>query len=249
MTSNWNIDPAVISKVKAFFEEHRNTSFVQRRIGKNTVRRTSPVTKNDFWNWMVACLLTSQQKSGPDSPVANFIRIVPFPLAYSVCRDSSDLATFAESVLTDFGGLRFATRIGKFLAENMTFLELGGWELIFQQLECVRDNSTPTTERVAADCLASHLSGFGPKQSRNLLQCLGLSKYEVPLDSRTSKWMAKFGFPELTARELQSRKSYNLISDNYQRLREACGIVPCVLDAAIFSSFDEDGWTDQEPVW
>jgi thermostable 8-oxoguanine DNA glycosylase len=241
MTSNWTFDSFVVGKVKAFFEEHRNSSFVQKRIRTNTIQRTSPVTKDEFWYWMVACLLTSRQPSGPKLPVANFIRTVPSPLTYGVCRDSSNLATFAESVLTDFGGLRFATRIGKFIAENMLFVDSGGWELIFQQLEIARENSTPTTERLAAELLAFHLSGIGPKQSRNVLQCLGLSKYEVPLDSRTSKWMVTFGFPEVTTKELQNRKSYNLISDNYQRLCEACGIMPCVLDAAIFSSFDDDG--------
>ena len=39
-------------------------------------------------------------------------------------------------------------------------------------------------ERETARWIASRLVGFGPKQSRNLLQSLGLGRYEIPLDSR-----------------------------------------------------------------
>ena len=51
-----------------------------------------------------------------------------------------------------------------------------------------------------------------------------------------------FGFPvTLTASPLQDQNYYNLVSDGFRQLCEACKIMPCVLDAAIFSSFDKDG--------
>ena len=43
-----------------------------------------------------------------------------------------------------------------------------------------------SAERQAADYFADHFAGFGPKQSRNLLQSLGLARYEVPIDSSSS---------------------------------------------------------------
>ncbi len=89
------------------------------------------------------------------------------------------------------------------------------------------------------------MAGFGPKQSRNLLQGLGLSRYEIPLDSRIAKWLNKYGFPMmLSAAALGDRNYYGLISDGFQQLAQCCEIMPCVLDAAIFSSIDGDGWND-----
>ena len=94
------------------------------------------------------------------------------------------------------------------------------------------------------------LRGFGPKQSRNLLQWIGLSRHEVPLDSRITKWLNEIGFPvRLTAKSLGDRHYYNFVSTGFQTLSEACGIAPCVLDAAIFASYNGDGWTDENVVW
>lgn len=114
----------------------------------------------------------------------------------------------------------------------------------------VRLDSTPATERQAAEFFAKHLKGFGPKQSRNLVQGLGLSRFEIPIDSRITKWLNVFGFPvKLTANTLADRNYYNFVSDGFQRLCEACEVMPCVLDAAIFSSFDKGGWTEDNVVW
>jgi hypothetical protein len=94
-------------------------------------------------------------------------------------------------------------------------------------------------ETEAADFIDSHLKGFGPKQSRNLLQNLGLTRYGVPIDSRTTKWLNDFGFPvTLSATAMADLDYYRFVSEGFRELCDACGIYPCLLDAAIFSSFD-----------
>jgi len=246
----WQIDPEDIAKVKVFFDQHRDTPFVRRRIETNLRDNKPPVTKPVFWGRMVGCLLTTQQRSGPDTAVSRFLLTTPFPLDYERCRSQDDLAEFVKSVLADFGGLRRSTTIGKELAANMSFLEGGGWEQAFDYVDEVRVNSTPATERAAGEFIDEHLKGFGPKQSRNLLQGLGLSRYEIPIDSRITKWLNDFGFPvRLTTNALGDRNYYNFVSDGFQRLCEACEIMPCVLDAAIFSSFDRGRWTEENVVW
>jgi hypothetical protein len=195
-------------------------------------------------------LLTTQQRSGPDSPVSRFLLTTPFPLGFELCSHQRDLATFATTVLTDFGSLRRSTNIGKELAANWAFFQNGGWEGVFEYLEAVRQDSRPATERLAAEHIDDHLKSFGPKQSRNLLQGLGLSRYEIPLDSRIAKWLNEFGFPvRLSAGALSDRNYYNLVNDGFEQLASACEIMPCVLDAAIFSSFDGDGWNEGNIVW
>jgi len=250
MNIHWQINPEDITKVRSFLDQHRDTPFVKMRIARNLRDEKPPVTKADFWRVMVGCLITTQQRSGPDTPVSQFLLAEPFPLTFEICAQQEDVAPFATKVLTGFGGLRRANTIGNELAANLSYLESGGWEPTFEQLENVRLNSKPDTERRAADFIDNHYKGFGPKQSRNLLQWLGLSRFEIPIDSRITKWLNEFGFPvKLTAGPLQDVNYYNFVSDGVQRLAEAADVMPCILDAAIFSSFDGDGWTKETMVY
>ncbi|MEZ5943940.1 MAG: hypothetical protein R3C18_21295 [Planctomycetaceae bacterium] len=128
----------------------------------------------------------------------------------------------------------------------MSFLSNGGWEQTLAHLDDLCLNSSPKTERDVAAFVDKHFKGFGPKQSRNLLQGLGLSRYEIPIDSRITKWLNAIGFPvKLTANALQDRNYYNFVSDGFQQLCVACDIMPCVLDAVIFSSYDDGKWTEE----
>ena len=246
MRITWHIDPDDIERVQVFLESHRDSSLVRQRIVANLATNKPAITKDVFWHYMVFCLLTTQQRSGPTSSVARFFEINPFPLSYRVCRQDMDLAEFARTTISAFGGLRRSTIIGKEMVANLSFLNGDGWEHTCQYLDRVRLISSPEAEREAANFIDDHFKGFGPKQSRNLLQELGLSRYEIPIDSRITKWLNAFRFPlRLTAEALQDRNYYQFISDGFQRLSAACDVYPCVLDAAIFSSFDKEDWAEQ----
>ncbi|MEY9595889.1 hypothetical protein AB7M74_011300 [Bradyrhizobium japonicum] len=88
-------------------------------------------------------------------------------------------------------------------------------------------------------------SGFGPKQSRNLLQSLWLTRYEIPIDSRVIDWLnEEFQFPvRLSSEALSDINYYIFVSDGIQELCEKSGVIPCVFDAAIFALKDGDNWT------
>jgi hypothetical protein len=246
----WHIDAEDVAKVTAFVEQHQNNPLVKDRIVSNLRQNKPSVSKEDFWYVMVGCLLTTQQRSGPNSSIARFLRTKPFPLGYAVCLHQDKIDAYTKQTLANFGGLRRSTIIGEEVAANLQFLEHEGWSQTFKHLKCVRVNSQPETERRAADFIDQHFKGFGPKQSRNLLQWLGLSRFETPIDSRITKWLNRFGFPvKLTANALGDANYYTFVSEGLQRLAEACGLMPCVLDAAIFASFDGDGWTEENVAW
>jgi hypothetical protein len=246
----WQVEPEDIAKVKRFFKSQKNNPLVKTRISTNLRDDKPRVSKVEFWKVMISCLLTTQQRSGPRSSVTRFISVTPFPLQFDVCSEQKDLGSYVTSVLSQFGGLRRSTTIGSEAQANADFLEKGGWKRTSAILETVRRKPSPKTERDAARFIDEHYRGFGPKQSRNLLQGLGLSRFEIPIDSRITKWLNDFGFPvKLTANALSDRDYFEFVSDGVQRLSEACDIAPCVLDAAIFSSFDGDGWTDENVVW
>jgi hypothetical protein len=250
MRIEWIVDDDDVARVTSFYEKHRCNAFVKFRIERNLRADKPPVSRGEVWECLVGCLLTSQQRSGPLTPVSRFIQRRPFPLSYEVCRKQEDLAVFAHGVLSKFGGLRMSSKISGELAANMAFLERDGWMGALAFLNEVRLNPTPETERRAADYLADNLKGIGPKQSRNLLQGVGLSKWETPIDSRITKWLNEIGFPlRLSANALADRNYYNFVSEGFQKLCAASKIPPCALDAAIFSSYDSDGWTEENVVW
>jgi hypothetical protein len=250
MRIEWIIDDDDIARVTEFYEKHRASPFVKFRIERNLRADKPPVSKGEVWACLVGCLLTTQQRSGPLTPVSRFIQKRPFPLSYEVCRRQADLAEFSYGVLSRFGGLRMSSKISQELEANMAFLERGRWMEALALLDKVRLKTTPQTERRAADYLADNLKGIGPKQSRNLLQGVGLSMWETPIDSRITKWLNEMGFPfRLSANALADRNYYNLVSEGFQNLCAASKIAPCVLDAAIFASYDGDGWTEENVVW
>jgi hypothetical protein len=158
--------------------------------------------------------------------------------------------TFAKATLTDFGKLRRSTTLAREIAENLQRLEKQLWQATLDALESVRVGQDVATERLIALFIDKKFAGFGPKQSRNLLQSLGLSRYEIPIDSRVTKWLNKNGFPlQLSATALSDLDYYTFVMDGFQTLCQACGVYPCVLDAAIFASVDGDGWTEKNIVW
>lgn len=244
MRIEWIIEPDDILRAKAFVSEHVNKPFVQDRIHTNLRDNKPPVKQSDVWKILVGCLLTSQQRSGPNAPVSRFMR--NFGLPYESCCNETNLEAFCLRILKEFGGLRMSVKISQQLAQNFSFLNDGGWKPTLAHLNEVRVHPSPHVERTAADYLADNLKGIGPKQSRNLLQWLGLSKFEIPIDSRITRWMNKFGFPvRLTANALSDRAYYCFVSEGIQRLSEACEIEPCILDAVIFVSYDGDAWTEE----
>ena len=236
--------------MQVFLDLYRDDPLVQQRIERNLSETKPEVSKDGFWYVMVSCLLTTQQRSGPGSAVTRFINSRPFPLNYQLCMSPDDLRGFAQEVLSTFGGLRFSNRLSSQIAENLYLLEQSLWSKTFAMLDELRSAQTVQSERETADFIASHFKGFGPKQSRNLLQSLGLTRYEIPIDSRITKWLNDFGFPiRLSAEALSDPNYYRFVSGGIQELCARSEIYPSVLDAAIFTSFDKGGWSEDNLVW
>lgn len=250
MKHTWTIEETDIKKVKAYLNLRRDDLFVRQRIEWNLRDDKPPVKKEDFWQQMVACLLTTQQRSGPTSAVTRFIRTSPFPLAYKACLGQSNVEQFAKGRLTKFGGLRRTNLLAGEIAWNLKALEDGLWEQTLDTLGTLRANKDVGPEREAAEFIDDKFAGFGPKQARNLLQSLRLTRHEIPIDSRITKWLNDFDFPvRLSASALADPNSYCFVMDGFQTLCRACEVAPCVLDAAIFASFDGGGWTEENIVW
>ena len=250
MRLEWKISPGDVEKVRVIIERQESSPLVQYRINVNLAKEKPRVSRDSFWRALVGALLTSQQRSGPESSVSRFINTRPHPIGYAVCRRQPRLSVFLQTTLADFGGIRFSTKLASELRSNYSLLESGAWRDVLRQLNALNTPVAPKVEREVAEYLDDAFKGLGPKQSRNLLQGLGLTRYEIPVDSRITKWLNKFGFPfHLTASALVDRHYYGLVSDGIQHLCQAAGVMPCVFDAAVFASYDKAAWSQEIAGW
>lgn len=235
----WQVEPDDVARLSTFVSDQRDNFFVRSRIERNVTNPPTPVEIDWFWQVLVACLLTSQQRSGPESHVSQFLASEPFPLSYEFYQQEADPLAAGKCILKTARGIRFTNRIAEYLAKNYAMLSSGLWAETEEVIEGLIGQDSPRLERQAAEFIHEHLKGFGPKQSRNMLQGLGLTKYEIPIDSRIIRWLNDFGFPvHLSAGGLSDPHYYNFVSDGIQAMCEQSGILPCVFDAVVFSSYD-----------
>ncbi len=245
----WEIDDNDVNSVRDFVTRNQN-AFVVKRISRNINRQNIQVDKDSVLKNIIMCLLTSQQRSGPNTPVSVFLRQNPFPLTEQNMSQHINPETFIRETLQENGLNRYINRIPKFFTENYNILHTTNWQLIEDLRNNLNEQSTKETERVIADMLHDTFSGFGPKQSRNFLQALGLTKYEIPIDSRIITWLNGFGFPvTLSSTALQDKGYYHFVSDGIQTLCERADTYPCILDAVIFSSYDNGQWTEENTIY
>jgi hypothetical protein len=246
----WQVDNADVARVKSLVASQAGNALIRARQERNLAKTKPAVTKARFWRAMVSMRLTTRQKSGPESHVARFIRSNPFPLTYAEVHRARTASILIARVLKKAGGIRFADKIANELAQNLERLEGGLWPDTLAQCNRLTQLVPRDVEVDVAQHIQDHFLGFGPKQSRNLLQSLGLTRYEIPIDSRLTDWLNEFGFAvRLTATALGDDNYYRFISDGIQALCERSGVLPCIFDAAVFTARDSVAWTDDNVIF
>jgi len=198
-----------------------------------------PTAPEDFWKWLVLSLLSSQQRYRKGSPIERLESgEVTFPLPLP-----SFSALGEGEIVERLRGLRFRQRIAKQLIANHRWLfgEGKGWDKLqpflsglLRQRNESPDPAHQKLERKAAQGLALSLAGVGPKQARNLLQSLGLTRYEIPLDSRIVAWLqSRLGW-NIFIEALARADYYEELLDRVQASCAAAGVLPAIFDAAAF---------------
>lgn len=186
----WSISENDIRKVKEVINSNQN-AFLQARKERNVNRQNLQISKDAIIRALLMCLLTSQQRSGPDSLVGKFLGQSPFPVTYKKIQQTDNIESFVKDTLTDYDLTRFVNRISEFFASNIKKFQENNWAII-SELKKLTEIDSKTEERRIADKLDDELKGLGPKQARNFLQALGLTKYEIPIDSRITNWLNEF---------------------------------------------------------
>lgn len=257
MKLDWIIESQDILKVNDLIDRNKNKIFYKQRLEKNIYKKEVISDRERIWKSIIVCLLTSQQNSSAESPVARFSGLKPFPLSLEICQsESKQLEKFIADKLKSFGGIRFYDRIANLLIKNFEYLEMSNWIILSEINKSLANRNLNVKtqiqlERECAKKVQDKLMGFGPKQSRNLLQMLGLTVYEIPIDSRITKWLNnELNFPiTVSVATLQDLNFYCFVSDAIQNLCEKCHIEPCLFDAAVFIEGDKGEWTLENSIF
>lgn len=258
-TLEWQFTADEIDAVGGIVAKRRSEPFVASRRQQNVTPTTIAVSESRFWNAHLASLLTSRQRSGPDSQVFQFLKEEQETLSLECCRDADDVSQFVSTTLEEYGGILYYNNIGTYCAKNLERLDDGGWGRLRDELDpLIRARqreptaSDATTERAVSRFLhrgfdGDGLHGIGPKQSRNLLQILGLTRYETPLDSRITNWLNEtLDLPyQVSGGGLSQPEYYAFVMDLVQDVCAEAAVLPCVFDAAVFSSYD-NSWSEED---
>lgn len=247
-----SFEESEIEAVKAVVEEYyrRGQNALDDRRRKNVESLPLDISREDMWEAHMMGLLTSVQRSGTGSAVDRFLSAKQFPVPLEDCQKNQSVETLTNERLKRFPGIRFTTKIPEQVAKNFAWLEKNdGWK----ELEVWRDRlhalhiqkPDPSHYRVetqAAEFVDEHFVGFGPKQSRNFWQTLGLTRYSFVLDSRVIGWVRKNLTLDpglLTAAGLSDIDYYLFVSSILMDLCARAGVFPCVFDAAAFDSYEK----------
>jgi len=253
MKFEWRIERSDVQAVKDIVARQQRRPFVINRMKRNVDGVLPEIDPSRIWQTQMMCLLTSRQRSGPNSAVSRILREKPFRLSLQACRAAQDVRSFVSPTLGDFRGIRFTGKIAKLAADNLRRLESGGWAELFTWLNKLSiqrlqppNPSHYQLEREAARYMDGY-EGFGPKQSRNFWLDLGLTRYEFVLDSRITDWLKRTNFPlPLSSVALSDEAYYVFLSDILRELCVKADVLPCVLDAAVFASYDKQEWAPEE---
>lgn len=228
----WNYD------IKPYFETRKNDLEVKKRHSRNILKAEIDFSLETIWKHIVISLLTTQNKSSKGTKLYSFAEAQKFKLTYQDCLSNQN--NLGEFISTTVRGITWRTNVvSKELIANLKKIQETNWEIINLLQSLNRDSLDRSQERDAARVLFQpgklKIIGFGPKQARNFLQMLGLTKYEIPIDSRVSNWLNQNQFPIPVHRELlASEFYYDLILDAIIDNCARHDIFPCMLDAAIF---------------
>lgn len=248
-TLKFQFDDTDFQKVKEVIEQNSSHEFFQKRILLNIDRNGVDLSQRKIWKEIMGCLLTTQQKSGKNSVVDKFF---DENKAKILDIDQVKIQSNDEEIRKELSKFRRNEIIDKQRLENYEWLEKkGGWIHLESILELLKnppsnENERKKLERKCANEIddIKDLRGLGPKQSRNFLQALGLTHYEIPIDSRIAKWIKnELGkedrLPLLSASALSNQQYYCAVLDAIQDLCDKAGKLPCIFDAAVFASFEK----------
>lgn len=231
---------SVLNKYQKLIDNNLETEFAQRRYERNVLRKDIHLSKEAFWEALVLGILTSVAPNN-DSYRKDIKQLKITD--YEFMKDVEDITEHVQK-------LKGMGLNGRVKAQSITMamerLEKN-WKELKKHLETIFKDTTLEKERSVARYVRENFYQIGLKQSRNIIQMMGLSQYVTPLDSRIVSTLKEYKGIEPIPDEkgalkaaLQNESWYLGIEDQLNELCVNLGVKPCILDACAFVSKERD---------
>ena len=232
-----DISTNTLNKYADFVNLHQNKRIVQDRQKNLTPAAIEEVSVDIFWRAFLVGILTSQQRSGAGSGVEDLLNTEVGLLSWDWCKCNPQ--KIVDILKTKKYAIRFPESKATYLIAGANFIE-ENWPTLYEKLQGLRSDQVGVAEERAVARYLQSFKGIGPKQSRNILQYLGLSRYEIPLDSRIVKRLKELGFPvPLSSKALADEEYYCFVEDRLRDILSRIKVWPCIFDACAFGSFEK----------
>ncbi len=233
---------------------------------------SSILTEKNFWKKLVVCLATSQSASGEKSLVQYMVckkdqLLDPASDIYQDNQQSEDqlfkaIEKYVSTVKQrkEMRGVRFASKFSEFVAKAWFILFKHGFvkcylsklNFVYSHISNMTDEDKRYNE-ISITAMLELLPGIGFKQSRNVLQYLGVSQQVIPIDSRWCKLLEDRKFFSRNPDNdflviissvksskihelLQEQKYYLILEEFLLRICSCLDIEPYLFDALMFAS-------------
>lgn len=235
MDIEWRVNDTDLKKITDFVNQQSN-EHVANRIARNINSQGLLINRDTILHALLYSMLLPNQKHSSDSPITTFFQKSPSPFLYITIVNVPDVKKYVFDTFKKHGITLDINKSPEYFAHNFHLLESTNWALLDILIKKLCQKGGKQAEREIADYVDTMFKGFGAIEARIFLQYLGLTKYEIPIDSIVSDWLNNFGFPvKLSTTALQDRNYYHFVSDGIQLLCKKANVYPCVLEAAIHS--------------
>jgi hypothetical protein len=235
----WIISNRDTRLVEQVCKQQSGHKMYKKRMALNLNTKSVKITKEVLWKCIFTCLLTTQQRSREDSRINKFLKTGYSSISLRKLREKRNIKLYISSQLKGFGGIRRNKIIPNEASIIYEHLVDTNWKLLEKIKDLVQKKGNKDFERKVCNEIAENkmFNGLGPKQSRNLLQMLGVTIYEIPIDSRITDWLNINNiFPfKLNSKGLSDIEFYCFINDAIIELCKKSKTKPCLFDAAVFS--------------
>lgn len=183
MEITWTFDEADIAACRQFIASQSTQPHVLERRRRNIRRTGIDISPSMVWRALVGCLITTRARSGPGTAVSQFLKSEVALLDVHACLGSNKIRSLAKHALVS-AGLRRSNVVSKQVEHAVKQFRGESWKRLAASLNTIRKYPSLRKEREVAAVAQEMFKGLGPKQSRNFIQWIGLSRYVVLFAAR-----------------------------------------------------------------
>lgn len=221
-----------IKYFKNLYTKHQSHPFILERIENSLIEtKKADIDINLFWSTLIEIINATQARS---EELFNSINDTDYKIKkWDIVKGMShdELRELAYTEFMDSNIDKYSQSNARYAVSNRNFIKKQGEDKILKKINSCEVGNSSSEEKTCV--FLQKLKGIGPKQSRSILQYLGLSHYQVPIDSSVLKQLELSGI-DITDAKLDKEREYQETQAVIWNISKELNVLPCVFDALWF---------------